>query len=144
MSWQPFRLTTAGLLAMALAISLSARGQFWDFLGCTQIDRSKDHGRIQITRRDAGFRTIQLRVSGQAIFFDRLVIHFDNGTTQEVIVGDRILPGGSNYVIDLFGERFVETVELWYYREPWGQNPTVSVYGSRSLDPSPEANVPEQ
>ena len=100
-----FRHTIAGLLALAFATSLFARGQFWDFLGYTQVDGSQDHGRIQITRRDVHFRTIQLRVSGEAIFFDRLVVHFDDGTSQELMVSDRISPGGRNYVIDLLGER---------------------------------------
>ena len=127
-----FRHTIAGLLAFAFATSLSASGQFWDFLGYTQVDSSQNHSRIQITRRDVHFRTIQLRVSGEAIFFDRLVIHFDDGTSQKLIVSDRISPGGRNYVIDLFGERSLETVELWYYKEAWGHNPRVSLYGVRS------------
>jgi hypothetical protein len=25
----------------------------------------------------------------------------------------------------------VESVELWYYREPWDHNPRVTLYGSR-------------
>jgi hypothetical protein len=127
-----FRHTIAGLLAFAFATSLFASGQFWDFLGYTQVDSSQDHGRIQITRRDVHFRTIQLRVSGEAIFFDRLVVHFDDGTSQKLIVSDRISPGGRNYVIDLLGERALETVELWYYKEAWGHNPRVSLYGVRS------------
>ena len=132
MFWNRFRHTFAGLLAFAFATSLFARGQFWDFMGYTQVDSSQDHGRIQITRRDVHFRTIQLRVSGEAIFFDRLVVHFDDGTSQKLIVNDRISPGGRNYVIDLLGERSLETVELWYYKEAWGHNPRVSLYGVRS------------
>ena len=127
-----FRHTIVGLLALAFATSLLARGQFWDFLGYTQVDSSQDHGRIQITRRDGHFRTIQLRVSGEAIFFDRLVVHFEDGTSQKLIVSDRISPGGRNYVIDLLGERSLETDELWYYKEAWGHNPRVSLYGVRS------------
>ena len=123
---------------------LSARGLFWDFLGDMRIDGSQDHGRIRITRRDVAFRTIQLRVSGEAIFFDRLVIHFDHGNSQEVFVGERILPGGKNYVIDLLGERSVENVELSYYREPWRQNPTVSVYGSPSPSRLAHRHAPVQ
>jgi hypothetical protein len=126
-----FRPTTAGLLAFALATSLFARGQFWDFLGYTQVDSSQDHGRIQITRHDVHFRTIQLRVSGEAIFFDRMVVHFGDGTSQEHVVSRRLL-GGSNYVIGLLGERSLDSVELWYYKEPWGHNPRVSLYGVRS------------
>src|SRR4029077_1400775 len=127
--------TVAGLLALSFATSLFARGQFWDFLGYTQVDSRQDHGRIQITRRDLHFRTIQLRVSGEAIFFDRLVVHFDDGTSQVRIVSDRISPGGRNYVVDFLGERSLQSVELWYYKEPWGHNPTVSVYGIHLPDP---------
>lgn len=127
--------TIVGLLAVAFATSLFARGQFWDFLGYTQVDSRQDHGRIQITRRDVRFRTIQLRVSGEAVFFDRLVVHFDDGTSQELIVSNRISPGGRDYVIDLLGERSLQSVELWYYKEPWGHNPTVSVYGIHLPDP---------
>jgi len=119
-----------GLLALAFATSLFARGQFWDFLGYTQVDSSQDHGRILITRRDVHSRTIQLRVSGEAIFFDRLVVHFVDGTSQELVVSDRILPGTRNFV--LLRERFLESIELWYYKEPWGHNPRVSLYGVRS------------
>jgi hypothetical protein len=137
------RHTIAALLALAFAMSLPARGQFWDFLGYTQIDRSQDHGRIQITRRDVPFRAIQLRVSGEALFFDRLVIHFEDGSSQELVISDRILPGGSNYVIDLRGERSPETVELWYYKEPWRQNPIVSVYGTQLPNPVAQAMVRE-
>jgi hypothetical protein len=127
------RHTLAGLLALAFATSLFARGQFWDFLGYTQVDSSQDHGRVRITRHDLSFRTIQLRVSGEAIFFDRLVVRFEDGTSQEFVVSDRISPEGKNYVIDLRGEgRVLESVELWYYKEAWGHNPRVSLYGIRS------------
>src|SRR5580704_10568464 len=118
----------AWLLALTLASSLQARGQFWDFLGSVQVDGSQDHGRIQIARHDRVFRAIQLRVSGEAIFFDRLVVHFGDGTSQESVVSGRVL-GGSNYVIELPGERTLESVELRYFKEPWGQAPKVSLYG---------------
>jgi hypothetical protein len=129
----------AGLLTLAFALSLSARGQFWDFLGHTQIDGRQDHGRIQITRRDGPFRAIQLRVSGEALFFDRLAIHFEDGSSQELVISDRILPGGNNYVIDLRGERSLESVELWYFKEPWRQNPIVTVYGTQLPNPVAQA-----
>ena len=86
------RATLAGLLVLALATSLFARGQFWDFLGYTQVDGGQDHGRIQITRRSGPFHTIQLRVTGDAIFFDRLIVNFSNGTSKEFVVRGRISP----------------------------------------------------
>ncbi len=128
----------AGLLALALATSLHARGQFWDFLGSAQVDGSRDHGRIQMVRRDCVFRTIQLRVSGEAIFFDHLVVYFADGTAQESVVSGRLL-GGSNYVIELPGKRALESVELWYFKEPWVHTPKVSVYGVPLPDAEGEA-----
>jgi len=130
-----FRYAIVGLLSLAFATSVFPRGQFWDFLGNAQVDGGQDHGRIQITRRGIHFRTIQLRVSGEAIFFYRLVVHFEDGTSQELIVSDRISPRGKTYVIDLLGERSLQSVELWYYKEPWSRNPTVSVYGIHLPDP---------
>lgn len=121
------------LLTLGFAGTLSASGQFWDFLGYTHVDGGQDHGEIHITRRNGLFQTIQLRVSGDAIFFDRLIIHFGNDTSEEFVVSDRISPEGKNYVIDLRGKgRVLESVELWYYKEAWAHNPRVSLYGVRS------------
>lgn len=118
------------LLALASSAFLPAHGQVWDFLGARQIDGTRDHDQVQITRHSGVFRAIQLRVSGDAIFFDRVVIHFGDGTSEEWSVRDRIWLGG-NHIIDLNGDRRVlESVELWYYREPWGHPPTVILYGS--------------
>ncbi len=121
----------ACLLGFAGTISLHARGQVWDFLGDAQIDGTRDHDRIRVTRRDGAFHNIQLRVTGDPIFFDRVVIHFGDGTSEQLAVQDRIWPGGRNQTIGLSGaSRVVESVELWYYREPWEHTPRVTLYGS--------------
>ena len=128
-----FRHAIVGLLALAFATPLLALGQFWDFLGYTQVDGGQDHGRIQVTRRSGLFHTIQLRVSGDAIFFDRLIVHFSDGTSKEFVVSGRISPEGKYYVMDLPGEdRLLESVELRYYKEVWGHIPRVSLYGVHS------------
>ena len=133
-----------GLFALAFAVSMSAHGQFWDFLGSTQVNKNQDHGRIQITRSDRLVRTILVRVSGEAIFFDRLVIHFENGASQVIIISDRISPESGNCLIHLPGERRpLKSVELWYYKEPWGKNPRVSLYGDRLPDPDGESIAQE-
>lgn len=120
----------ACLLILASTICLPARGQVWDFLGDTQISGTRDHEKIQV-RRDAVLHAIQLRISGDAIFLDHLVVHFGDGTSEEMSVQGRIWPGGKNRVIGLSGElRAIESVELWYYKEPWEHNPRVILYGS--------------
>ncbi len=132
------------LLALAPAPALFAGGQFWDFLGYTQVDGNQDHGSIRLARQDRFFHTIQLRVNGESIFLDRVLLHFANGTSRELMVTGRILSQGGNYLIDLTGDRSaLESVELWYFKEPWGQNPKVNLYGIRLPDPASESMAPE-
>ena len=120
----------ACLAGFASTISLPAQGQVWDFLGDKLIDRTQDHDRIQVTRRTGAFHVLQLRVS-DAIFFDRVVVHFGDGTSEELALRGRIWPGGENHIIGLSGERrMVESVELWYYKEPWEHQLRVILYGS--------------
>lgn len=122
---------SACLLALTGTICSPVRGQVWDFLGDAQINSTRDHEKIHVTRDNAVFHTLQLRVSGDAIFFDHLVVHFGDGMSEEIVVQGRIWAGGKNRVIGLSGEhRPVESVELWYYKEPWEHNPRVILYGS--------------
>jgi hypothetical protein len=131
---RPF-LTFVLFLVLAACPRLLASGQFWDFLGHTQIDGSQDHMRIRIVRPDLLYRTIQMRVSGEAIFLDRLVLHFDGKGFEEITVSGRISPSEKSYMIELPQEgRAVESVEVWYYQEPWGHTPRVSLYGLRKQD----------
>ena len=111
------------------ATSLFARGRVWDFLGHTEIDRNQNHQSFQIVRRDQCFRNIQLRLTGGPIFLDRLVFHFANGASEEFVVGGRISSEEKNRVFDLSGNCALDSVEFWYYKEYWGHNPQVSLYG---------------
>ena len=121
----------ACFLAIASTISLPARGQAWDFLGVAEIDATRDHDKIQVTRRNGIFSAIQLRVSGDAIFFDRVVVHFGDGTSEALAVQGRIWPEGRNHIIGFSGEsHVVESVEVWYYKEAWEHTPRVILYGS--------------
>ena len=121
----------ACFLAVASTICLPAQGQVWDFLGIRQIDATRDHDQIQVTRRNGVFQALQLRVSGDAIFFDRVVIHFGDGTSEALAVQGRIWPEGRNHIIGFSGERrVVESVEVWYYKEAWEHSPRVILYGS--------------
>ena len=137
-------LWVATLISLLAAPSLFANGRIWDFLGYTQVDGSRDHGNIQIARRDYLFRTVQVRIAGDAIFFDHLVVHFGDGTDQEVMISGRISPAQKMYIIDLPAEgRVLESVELFYFKEAWEHKPTVCLYGLRSARVDAESPTPE-
>lgn len=126
----------------AFAASCFARGQVWNFLGYTQISAAQDHARIQISRPDRLFRSIQLKVTGDAVFFDHLVVHFAGGASQEFLINGRLSSAVTDYVVDAPGQdRPIESVELWYYKQPWGRNPRVTLYGNRELQTGAQSPV---
>ena len=123
--------TLALLFVAALSVSASPRDH-WAYLGSAHVDGAVDHDNIHVGRSDGRFRAIQLRISGGAIEFQRVVVHFGNGTQEELVIRDRIPNGGATRAIDLPGElRIIESVELWYSKERWDRHPKVSLYGIR-------------
>lgn len=132
------------LVSLAFGASLYAqgygdrddrRGNYggrWAYLGNAHVDGGNDHDNIRVGRADGRFRAIQLRVSGGAIDFQRVVVHYGNGSQEELIVRERIPSGGRTRPIDLPGERrVIESVELWYSKESWHRRPRVNLYGLR-------------
>ena len=119
------------LFVAALSVSASPRDH-WAYLGNAHVDGAVDHDNIHVGRSDGRFRGIQLHISGGAIEFQRVVVHFGNGTQEELVIRDRIPNGGATRAIDLPGERrVIESVELWYSKERWDRHPKVSLYGIR-------------
>src|SRR5262249_7626431 len=102
----------------------AAYGERWDFLGEVHIDAEKDRDDILVERRDGGFRALRLRLSDEGeVFFERIVVHYADGSTEELAIRDRILAGSQTPTLDLHGEpRTIETVELWHFR-PSGEHP---------------------
>jgi hypothetical protein len=132
------------LMALISATSLLAHGRVWNFLGYTKFDGNRDHGAIEIRRSDRVFRTIQLRFRGNAIFFERLLIHFGNGASQELVVDARISPEGTEYMVELPDNgRALESIEFWYFKEHWDRNPSVSLYGSCLPDAAAKSSAGE-
>jgi hypothetical protein len=114
------------LVSMAFAASICAQGYGehdrgeWVHLGNAHVDGHNDHDNIQ------------LRVSDGAIDFQRVVVHFGNGSQEELLVRERIPSGGRTHPLDLPGDRrVIESVELWYSKENWHRRPRVDLYGIR-------------
>jgi hypothetical protein len=126
-------LSTITLLSVLTlcATAETQRGR-WTFLGDSHVDGSVDHDSIKVGRSDGMFRAVQLRISGGAINFERVIVRYGNGTQEEIPVRARIPDGGHTRVIDLPGERrMIESVDLWYGKDKWNKRPKVSLYGVR-------------
>ena len=102
------------------------------YLGNAHVDGAVDHDSIKVGRSDGTYRAIQLRVSGGAVNFDRVIVRYGNGTLEEIQVRNRIPDGGRTRIIDLPGDRrTIQSVDLWYSKDRWTRRPTVGLYGIR-------------
>ena len=121
----------AVLLLLAL-MSPIAHAKRWILLGTAHVDKSEDHKTIHVGSEAGSFHKIQLHVNGGAVEFQRVVVHFANGTHEELPVAERVRSGGKTREIELPGEhRAIDSVELWYSKENFDARPEVSLYGTR-------------
>lgn len=122
-------------ILLALVCYSSAYGQRarMVLLGNARVDGGRDHDTINVGGAASGaFRAIQLRVTGGAIRFDRLVVNYGNGTQEQIPIRNRIAAGSRTRVIDLPGERrIIRSVDMWYGKERWATRPRVTLYGIR-------------
>ena len=117
-------------LALLAAAGAPAQGR-WQYLGEAHVDGAVDHDRIAVTKAKGENRAIQVRVQKGPIEFARVVVHFGNGTSEDIAIRDRIPAGGQTRVIDLPGNRrIIESVEFWYAKANWRENrPLVRLWG---------------
>ena len=86
------------ITAFAFGVSVYAQdrddyGERWVYLGSRRVDGHRDHDVIRVGMRDGKFRAVQLRVSGGAVDFHRVIVHFGNDTSEEIAFRERIPDG---------------------------------------------------
>src|SRR5690349_12923021 len=108
---------TVFLLVCLGGVVQAQRGPGWEVLGDSHVDGNQDHDNIRVTAARGEFKAIRLKVEDAAIEFQRVVVHFGNGSTVPIQIRAKINAGGETRVIDLPGkERVIESVEVWYGR----------------------------
>ena len=112
-------LATIALLALVVAIvapqaAAAARGG-WTLLGERRVSDRVDHDTITVTAARGDFRRIQVRVLERAVQFRKVVVHFADGSDQELELRTVIGAGERSRVIDLEGrDRVIRSIDLWY------------------------------
>jgi hypothetical protein len=120
-----------GVFLLVLSCA-SVYAQHMEYLGDSHVDGLNDHDSIKVGRSAGTYRAIQLRISGGAINFERVVVRYGNGTSEEIQIRSRIPDGGQTRIIDLPGDRrIIQSVDLWYSKDKWTKRPKVSLYGVR-------------
>jgi hypothetical protein len=109
----PVLLVVAALLASAPLLAGPLVG--WERIGQATVSDRLDHDTIPVTARQGSFKAIQLKVSGHAVQFREVKIHFANGEAQNVELRNVIPAGGESRVIDVEGgDRVIRSIELVY------------------------------
>ena len=104
----------------------------WQHLGNAHVDGRADHDKIDVDNGGA-FNAFQLGVTGGAIGFERIVVHFRNGGEEVLPVGTVVRSGGHTPPIPLRGgAREIRSVELWYQKGAVNEGkPRVDLFGRR-------------
>ena len=118
------------LLLTGSTASLKAQPE-WIHLGDKHVDGNSDHDKISLGSSEGWFRQLQIRVEDAPVSFKRVVVHFGNGTDEELQFRQVIEAGGSTRAMDLRGRRrIIKSVEFWYEKVSGSSTrPTVRLYG---------------
>jgi hypothetical protein len=98
----------------------------WEKLGQRKVNYGLDRDEIFVTARDGRFSKIKLRVKNGGLNMHRCVIHFANGSKQNVEMRNNLAPGSETRVIDINGgRRVIKKVVFWYDSKNWSQKKAV-------------------
>ena len=118
------------LFGLTYGVSAQVRGG-WILLGESHVDGHNDHDKINVNNHGP-FVALRLHVNGAAVKFDHLIVHFENGQSEQVRASFVVANNSSSTPIPLpGGARNVDSVELWYERASWSNKPVVTLFGRR-------------
>jgi len=125
---------TCSLLAIVVLCNFtSVLSQEWVQLGSRKVNFGLDRDEIPVTYHEGTFTAIKLEVTDGGLNMHRCVIHFENGTQQEVSLRYEFARGTESRVIDLVGNRrFIKKIVFWYdSKNKQANRATLTVFGKK-------------
>ena len=87
----------------------------WFYLGDKNVSFGSDHDVLNFGNWKDDVRQIKLKVTDGPLKMYKMIIHFDNGTKQNVELRNRFVQGSESRVIDMDGGlRHLTKIEFWY------------------------------
>ena len=87
----------------------------WFFLGDKKVGFGADHDVINFGNWRDDVRQLKLKITDGPLKMYNMIIHFDNGATQNIELRNRFAQGSESRVIDLDGGlRHLTKIEFWY------------------------------
>ncbi len=125
---------TCALLAIVVLYNFTTTPtQEWVQLGSRKVNFGLDRDEIPVSYHEGTFTAIKLEVTDGGLNMHRCVIHFENGTQQEVPLRYEFARGTESRVIDLVGnKRFIKKIIFWYDSKNRQVNrATLTVFGRK-------------
>jgi len=124
---------TALLAIVVLCNFALTPAQDWIQLGSRKVNFGLDRDEIPVSYREGTFTAVKLEVTDGGLNMHRCVIHFENGTQQEVPLRFSFARGSESRVIDLVGnKRFIKKIVFWYdSKNLQVKRATLTVYGRK-------------
>ena len=115
-------------VAVGVAMAQAQRGPRWELLGQRVVTDRADHDTIAVTAAKGTFTAVRFDVTGHAVDFHRVVIHFRNGDDQRVELRNTIRSGSQSRVIDIEGkDRVIRSIDFWYDAKTIGRGGKATV-----------------
>lgn len=93
----------------------SAHMAKWVFLGSQTVDFGLDRDVIQVGYRDGSFEKIKIVVRGGGLNMHRCIVHFENGSKEEIDLRHNFSKNSATRIIDLPGNRrFIDRIVFVY------------------------------
>jgi hypothetical protein len=88
----------------------------WVLIGQITANLVADHDVIVVKGPFDNFRRIKFKVTDAPLNITRLVVTYDNGVPDKLVVRERIPQGGESRAIDLrgVGKRSLRRIDFWY------------------------------
>jgi len=118
---------------LALGCASTAEAQIRAFLGERVVSDRAEYDTIRVTDERGPFHAIQLRVLKAPVKFKRVIVFFENGTTQRFERNLLVRAGDFTPRIDLAGgNRYIRKVVFYYEaRSPGYERALVRLFGIR-------------
>ena len=103
----------------------------WEKLGSRKVNYRLDRDEIYVTAREGRFTKLRLKVEKGGINLHKVVVHYGNGSTQSLNVGQTIPAGSLSKALDLPGnKRIIKKVVFYYDTKKFsGRRGTVDLWG---------------
>lgn len=102
-------------IVLLLSFAVSAMAADWVKLGERRVSDRADHDTITVASARGSFDAVKLHVREHAVRFYKVVVHYRNGSKEELELKDVIGAGNETRVIDLKGgQRVIKKIDLFY------------------------------